>query len=268
MSFYGPHLPVAPPRPWDTLYSLETIPEPVGIGEDLSAKPRCQSESRVQYAAGWTRAQYLDYVSRYWGFVSYIDVQIGRVLAALEETGQAENTIVVFTSDHGDMLGEHGLIYKLSGAVYDVLMRVPLIVRYPRAIAADTSNRQLISNIDVLPSVLEFAGLDCPPDLDGRSFCARIADHQATHRRRIYTDVIDKGLMVRDGRWKYGVHWALDDLDELYDLESDPHEQENLALQPSYRERVEQMRQQIVRWLHQTQHPYAGPIGQRILAGS
>ena len=268
VSFYGPHLPVTPPRPWDEMYPLEAVPEPVGIREDLSSKPPRQGEARERFADGWTTAQYVDYVRRYWGFVSYIDEQVGRVLRALDETGQADNTIVMFASDHGDMLGEHGLIYKLTGAVYDILMRTPLIMRYPPALAAGTSCEQLVSHIDVLPAVLELAGIGIPPDIDGRSFLPALEDPGAEHRPRIFTDVMDKGIMVRDDRWKYGFHWTLDNADELYDLQTDAHEEHNLAADPAHAKRVKSMRQHIVHWLHESGHPYAESIGKRVLGGA
>ena len=267
VSFYGPHLPVAPPRPWDEMYPLEAVPEPVGIGEDLSGKPSRQLDARRMHAGGWTVEQYVDYVRRYRGFVSYIDEQIGRVLRALDESGQADNTIVVFSSDHGDMLGEHGLIYKLTGAVYDALMRAPLILRYPSKLAASTSCPQLVSNVDVLPSVLELAGLEVPPGIDGRSFLPAVGDSGVAHRDRVFADVMDKGIMVCDAQWKYGFHWTLDGADELYDLCADPHEERNLSAEPAHAQRVTQMRRYIVEWLRETGHPYAQPISELVLAG-
>ena len=266
VSFYGPHLPVAPPRPWDEMYPLGAVPEPVGIGEDLAGKPSRQVDARQMHACGWTVEQYVDYVRRYWGFVSYIDEQIGRVLCALDQSGQADNTIVLFTSDHGDMVGEHGLIYKLTGAVYDTLMRTPLILRYPPRLAGRMSCPQLVSNVDVLSSVLELAGIKVPSCIDGRSFLRAIDDSDAVHRDRVFADVMDKGIMVCDDQWKYGFHWTLANADELYDLHTDPHEERNLSADPAQAERVAQMRRHIAEWLRETGHPYAKPIGQLVLA--
>jgi arylsulfatase len=266
VSFYGPHLPVTPPRPWDELYAMADVPVPFGIDEDLTAKPANQAEARSRFADGWTTEQYIDYVRRYWGFVSYIDEQIGRVLRALDETGQAENTIVVFASDHGDMIGEHGLIYKLTGAVYDTLMRTPLIVRYPKHLAAGGVCSQLISSIDILPTVLDLAGIEVPSGLDGRSFMPSIRDPKQVHRPRVFTDVMNKGLIVFDGRWKYGFHWALDNAQELYDLHDDPHEQHNRAHDATCASIVKDLRAHLIHWLRTTGHPYAEPISQRILA--
>ncbi len=166
---------------------------------------------------------------RYWGFVSYIDQQIGRVLRALDYSQERDNTIVVFCSDHGDMLGEHGLIYKLTGAVYDNLLRTPLILRYPTELVGHTSCPQLMSNVDVLPSVLELAGIAAPAGIDGRSFFPTIDDAGIVHRDKVFTDIMSKGVMVCDGQWKYGFHWAVGCDDELYNLHADPHEQQNLS---------------------------------------
>ena len=266
VSFYGPHLPVTPPRPWDEMYAAGQVPEPIGLDEDLSAKPASQHRSRKSFADGWSTAQYVDYVRRYWGFVSYIDEQIGRVLAALEATGELDNTIVVFVSDHGDMMGEHGLIYKLTGAVYEILMRCPLVMRYPPGLTGASVCAQLVSSIDVLPSVLELAGVVGPADLDGRSFVGKLGNPQIAHRQRVFTDIMNKGHMVSDGRWKYGIHWAWDEAEELYDLVADPEERRNLVRERSCSDRVRAMRGHIGQWLEETGHPYAKVLGGRLFS--
>jgi len=268
VSFYGPHLPVAPPRPWDEMYSLDEVPEPVGIKENLSSKPKNQAACRKTYADGWTKEQFKDYVRRYWGFVSYIDQQAGRVLQALEDTRQTEKTIVVFTSDHGDMIGEHGIIYKMPGAGYDILLRVPLVIRFPGHMPRAKSVPQFVSNIDVLPSVLELAGIDCPSTIDGSSFLPVVRGLQTVHRQEIYCDIANTGFMIREGRWKYCYHWALDTMDELYDLKADPHEESNLVADPSQDRRLTAMRERIILWLHESGHPYVEPIKRCILSRS
>ena len=123
----------------------------------------------------------------------------------------------------------------------------------------------MVSNIDVLPTVLELAGLRSPPDIDGRSFLPAVGDPQSLHRAMVYTDIMNKGAMVRSERWKYGFHWEYDDADELYDMDADPHEEHNLARDPACAERVTEMRGHIVKWLRETGHPYAEPISQRML---
>ena len=132
LSFFGPHLPVAPPQPWDTMYSLDDVPLPSNLYDSLENKPVYQRQPQLQYVLGqWNEEQYKDYIRRYWGYAGYIDSQIGRVLQALDDTGQWDNTIIVFTTDHGDMIGAHGMIYKLGGNAYEELFHVPAIIRIP-----------------------------------------------------------------------------------------------------------------------------------------
>ena len=110
LSFFGPHLPVAPPKPWDERYSLDEVPLPENWQDPLKGKPdRQRSNRRCYKGKDWEERQFRDYVRRYWGYCSYIDAQIGRVFKALDESGQMDTTLVLFTSDHGDMAGPTAL---------------------------------------------------------------------------------------------------------------------------------------------------------------
>ena len=134
LSIYGPHHPVAPPKPWDTMYDPRSVPLPENFHDDLSGKPLAQQNDAVCRRAGhWSEAQFRDYIARYWGYCSYIDNQVGRVLKALGDEKILDQTIVVYTTDHGDMLSAHGFVFKF-GSGYDELMRVPLVIRYPPAV--------------------------------------------------------------------------------------------------------------------------------------
>ena len=223
LSFYGPHLPVCPPEPWDSM----------------------------------------DYIRRYWGYVSYIDAQIERVLNALDTNGQAENTIVMFVSDHGDMVGQFGMVYKLTYCGYDTLMKVPCLVRWPGRIEAGSVNTSLNSSVDVMPTLLDLAGVDIPEGVDGESIGGILRGERDVAREEIFTDLMNRGVMLRQGSWKFVLNWkplsgGVRDLDELYNLADDPHEEHNLA----YRDRTcaALMRDRILSWLEETGHPYVNTI--------
>jgi len=266
LSFYAPHHPVAPPRPYDTMYDLDDIelPESFDAPQALKNTPPGNSHNLTNTAGvNWTKDQCRDYLRRYYGYVSYLDDQMARVMNALKSSGQHDDTIVVFTSDHGDMMCEQGLIYKHTFNGYDALMNVPLIVQWPGHIKPGSVHEGLASHIDLLPTLLELAGRDIPEGLDGKSMADVLTGDADMARDRVFCDVNNNGLMMREGRWKFVLNAALSDgefvrkIDELYDLESDPHEITNLALEPEHQERVEAMRQRIFEWLDEVEYPYA-----------
>ncbi len=264
LSFYGPHLPVAPPKPWDTMYSLDQVPLPANHRDALEGKPVFQrARKRTYVLEKWNDEQFKDYVRRYWGYASYIDQQIGRVLAALRDTKQWKNTIVVFTTDHGDMVGAHGMIFKLGSCGYEELFRIPTIVRIPGVTESDSHTDALASNIDLLPTLLEAAGVPVPDGVDGRSLVPLLGGKTKTHRDMIFADSINRSLICRDERYKFVLNWQNRDIDELYDLEADPGEMKNLALAAESQPVAERMKQRILAWTHETKHPCADLIAQQ-----
>ena len=264
LSFYGPHLPVCPPEPWDSMCDLDDVPLPDNYDAPLEDKPRFQWDNARTYVRDvWSRDEVRDYIRRYWGYVSYIDAQIERVLNALDTNGQAENTIVMFVSDHGDMVGQFGMVYKLTYCGYDTLMKVPCLVRWPGRIEAGSVNTSLNSSVDVMPTLLDLAGVDIPEGVDGESIGGILRGERDVAREEIFTDLMNRGVMLRQGSWKFVLNWkplggGVRDLDELYNLADDPQEEHNLA----YRDRTcaALMRDRILSWLEETGHPYVNTI--------
>ena len=211
----------------------------------------------------WTEDQFKGYIRRYRGYVSYTDAQIERVLQALEANGQAENTIVVFTSDHGDMVGQFGMIYKLTSCGYDTLMKVPFMIRWPGHIPAGHMNRSLVSSVDLMPTLLDLAGVAIPDGVDGKPMTDALLGKTDAVRTSVFTDVMNKGIMLREGDWKLVLNWqaAADgtrEPDELYNLLEDPWETTNLADRET--EVAGRMRNHILEWLVETGHPYVETI--------
>ncbi|MBN1341832.1 MAG: sulfatase-like hydrolase/transferase [Phycisphaerae bacterium] len=266
LSFYGPHLPVAPPKPWDEMYSMEQVDLPTNHRDELKDKPLAQRNNRRCYKLpDWEDDQFKDYIRRYWGYCGYIDRQIGRVLKALDETGRADETIVLFTADHGDMVAAHGFVFKLGHCGYDELLRVPFLIRCPGRIKPGGTSDALVSSIDVLPTLLEMTGVKPPAGIDGASFSSVLKEPGRSHRDAILCNSMERNLTVATDRWKYVLNWSPRDLDELYDLKADPGEMKNLAGDKAHAETVHQMRRRIRKWLHETRHPYARTILERML---
>jgi arylsulfatase A-like enzyme len=183
----------------------------------------------------------------YWAMVDLLDRQIGRILDALERTGQRENTIVVFHADHGEMLGDHGLYLK-GPYFYDPAVRVPLILNWPRGLPAGRRVGGLVELVDVAPTLLDAAGADPEPGIQGRSLLPLIdgAIAETAHRADVYSEFYHAGG-PHDGRRTYATmirsadrkivayHGGDTDSDgELYCLDEDPGENVNRWNDPGY----------------------------------
>lgn len=260
LSFYGPHLPVAPPRPWDEKYALDQCPLPINHSDTLEGKPREQRENRVCYKLPeWTPEQFQDYIRRYYGYCAYLDNQIGRVLDALRDSGFEDNTIVIFTSDHGDLLAAHGSIYKMETCGYQELANIPLILRVPSVTQPGSVTETLVSLVDILPTLVDLLGLPRLRHMQGTSFRKTLADPESGTRSHVFIHWGTTTIVNFDGRLKYNLHWK-SATDELYDLGQDPGEMINLAWDKRYSEIARAKRQEIFDWLQDTGHPYADII--------
>jgi choline-sulfatase len=184
----------------------------------------------------------------YYGAVSYVDDQIGSLLAALADSGFAASTVVLLLADHGDMLGERGLWYKMS--FFEPACRIPLIVHAPERFSPRRV-AESASLVDILPTLVELAGgklADAAMPLDGKSLCARLEGVRGTDE--VIGEYLAEGaiaplIMVKRGAYKF-VHSPVDP-DQLYDLVHDPDERENLAASPAHAARVRDFRAEIAR---------------------
>jgi choline-sulfatase len=241
VSFPGPHDPYDPPEEMASLYYDAPIPEPVGSREELATKPRAQRArgrsyvDNVQYQIDPSQAtseQIRRWRAHYYANITLIDEGIGKILAALEQAGVLDDTMIVFTSDHGDALGDHGLVYK--SFFYDCMARVPLIIRGP-GVAAGRRCAALVSLLDLVPLFYRVAGVEPPPALQGVDISPLLAEPDRPHREAVVSENLG-AVMVRDRRYKY-VHYRNGDA-ELYDLQADPNELRNLAHNPTDAETI------------------------------
>ena len=178
----------------------------------------------------------------YYAMIEQIDEQFGRLLDALEASGQANRTIVIFTSDHGESAGDYGLTQK-GCRFFDGLSRVPLIWRLPGEIQAGLRSDALVELTDIAPTLLEYAGLPVPEAMQGRTLRPILSGDAPpdTHRdfvRCEYLDAVDKpdhtfATMYRDRRWKLNVYHG-HGIGELFDMEADPQEHDSLWDSPDH----------------------------------
>jgi N-acetylglucosamine-6-sulfatase len=190
-----------------------------------------------------------------------IEDSVGDILKALKETGQLDNTILVFTSDNGYFYGEHGLSFERRLA-YEESIRMPLLVRYPKRIKAGTVRDEFVLNLDLAPTLLELAGLTVPDTMQGRSLAPLLKGEKTAWRNSFlieyYSDKVFPRIArmgykaVRNQRWKYIHYLELDGMDELYDLKTDPYEMKNLIDQPGAQEPLGRMKRELERFLKET----------------
>ena len=201
----------------------------------------------------WSERQWRLYRGVYRHFMADVDRQIGIVLNALRESGLAENTVVIFTSDHGDHDGEHRLTMKRS--FYEAAVHVPLIVSWPGHVAADrVDDTHLINNcIDLLPTLCEFAGVDPPAGLPGHGFKGWALGEEPHGWRDFVVSETVAGRMLRSDRYKYCVYHGDGASEELLcDLQEDPLETVNLAGAPTHQHVVREHRDLLAEWTRQT----------------
>ncbi|MEZ4679452.1 MAG: sulfatase-like hydrolase/transferase [Caldilineaceae bacterium] len=257
-----PHLPNVVPEPYASMYPPAMIPPWPNFVDELAGKPYIHRQQRRTWGIDdWTWAEWAPIVGRYLGEITLLDSQIGRVLATLEELGLAENTLVIYSADHGDLCGSHGMIDK-HYVMYEELVRVPLIIRWPSQVAGgQTVDAFVSSEIDLAATICDCAACAIPTTFAGQSTLPLISNRQShaadwSPRQDIFTTYYGNqfGLysqrMVRDEQWKYV--WNATAEDELYDTIADPGELQNLATKPEWQSERLRLRQRIVRWMQET----------------
>ena len=256
VSFARPHSPYdAPKRFWD-MYEEADMPSP-HIGEWAGRYAHIDDPNDLNV---WHGDLGIDQVRRsrhgYYGNVTFIDEQVGRILRALENRGMLENTLILFASDHGDMLGDHHLWRK--SYAYEGSARVPMLIRWPNALAPGAERGRVLTQPvelrDILPTFLDAAGARIPPGLDGDSMLKLVRGDRSGWREWIdleHGTCYAKGNVwtgLTDGRWKYIYH-AFDGREQLFDLKTDPGEIHDLAGDPSCSNALKGWRERMVKHL-------------------
>lgn len=228
-----PHNEMYAPKRFHDLYDPDAMTLPENRRFDRSRLPdTIYDNPGFPVADGLTDEQMRCATAAYYANVGYMDEQLGRVLDALEESGLEENTIVVYASDHGEHLFSHQMVHKMC--FFEEAVRIPLILRIPGVTEAGTTRAHFVDLLDLLPTFCEACGVTPPDGLDGKSLLPAITD-QVPPRDEVYSEYYSAGIperMIRTDKWKY-VH-SRGDLHQLYDLENDPHENENLIDDPAH----------------------------------
>ncbi len=245
-----PHDPYVPPRKFFEMYDLEDLP----LSPTLRSEPVGKPEVIRRMRAVWKDMPESDWrmtTAAYWALITFLDSEVGRLLDTLRQTGMYDNTIIVFTSDHGDMLGGHGLVAKGVGTSYEEVYNIPLIMRVPDMPARGEDENSMVSLLDVGPTLLDLAGAAGLPQAHGRSLRPVLAGNaEPSEWRDAYAEFFGQRFVytqriVWHEHWKYV--FSPGGIDELYDLERDPHEEHNLADDSAYRGQLVDMTRRMWR---------------------
>lgn len=257
--FYRPHCPYIAPKKYYDFYPLDKIVLPNEPPDHLKNVPDAAFFTKPPFL-GLNEAERREAIQAYYASITFMDAQVGRVLDALERLKLADNTIVVFWSDHGYLLTEHGQWMKQS--LFEESARIPLIIVAPATKAKGRATARTVEMLDIYPTLADLCGLQAPADLDGRSLRPLLDNAQAPWDKPAYTQVMrgpqDKRFMgrsVRTEKWRY-TEWDEGRQGvELYDHGKDPHEYRNLANNPAYAKTVEELKRLLRSSNAQAFHP-------------
>jgi arylsulfatase len=268
-NIFQPHHPFYPTAEYLSHYDPAKMPKPAYREGELANKPIFQSiDNKGAYGgeaisfANTSAEVHEQVIAAYYAMIEQADTAVGHMLQALEETGQADNTIVIFMSDHGEMLGDHG-IYLKGPYFYDCLTRVPLMIRWPNRFKAGTKVDAMVELIDLAPTLLEAAGIPVPSGMQGRSLTPLLTGQTKEHRDSVYMEYLDANATypippmmscVRTEKWKLTM-CDKPRSGELYDLEKDPGEFNNLWNDPHHKDAQEMMLQSLVARMIETTDP-------------
>jgi len=272
-SFHFPHAPMLPAEPYYSMYPARDMIHPVSISDDMVNSPYRTANGRLgnpEYADP-QKIKYM--ISNYYGLVKEIDDWVGAILDTLEKHGLTDKTLVIFTSDHGEMLGAHGLREK--NVFYEESAHIPLLIRLPGKINSNTRVNGYVSLVDLFPTILDYMEMGTHKS-DGKSLRGLIEGTDKEHGKYVVTewdyrgDVSPNYMIVKDG-WKLIIPYSKTSkvLNAMYDLNTDPHEMNNLlGKNPNrhrYAEKAKELRACLLEWLKKNNSKHYKGIKEREL---
>lgn len=270
-SFHFPHSPMLTPEPYYGMYPVEDMIPPVSISDPMSNSPYVNSNSRQK------RTEYADpdkikyMISEYYGIITEIDEWTGKILDMIDSLGLADQTLIIFTSDHGEMLGAHGMREK--NIFYEESAHIPLLIRFPGEVQVETTVDGYVSLVDLFPTILDY--LEVPEAVsEGKSLRGLIEGNDTIHGQYVVTewdrDNISNYMVIKDG-WKLIIPYTIQSkvINAMYDLNSDPHEMNNLlGSNPDralHQEKAEELRACLLEWLAEKNSVHYYSVSQRDL---
>jgi arylsulfatase A-like enzyme len=246
VAFTAPHDPRQPPEAYREMYYRLLPPLPANFLPQLPFDNGMVKDLRDENLAAWPRTEKIirDQLAEYYGLITHLDEQIGRILSALQKSGQAENTIIIFAADNGLALGSHGLLGKQS--VFEHSMRTPLMIAGP-GIPKGKATQAFTYLLDLFPTLCDVLNVTRPDGLAGESLRPLWQGKKARVRDSIFLPYLNFQRAVRDQRWKLIAYPQQGHL-QLFDLQNDPHEIRNLIDRPQSARHVQRLQQLMKQW--------------------
>lgn len=269
-SFHCPHVPITPSEPYASMYDAEKMKVSPSILDTREHSPYDTGIEKPPYNDP-EKVQYM--VANYYAFVTEIDVWVGKILSKLEELELEDNTLVIFVSDHGEMLGAHGMRGKFN--FYEESVRVPFLIRYPGKIEAGQSISTPVSTLNIFPTILDYAGVKNIVS-DGYSLKELMEGREAPQ----YEFAISEwewdnkqvpSIMIRTKNWKLMTTHRPGgrQVEVLFDLQKDPYEMDNLLgtgrPRKDHVKKAEELRSQLVSYLEEVRYPLSEGIEARMI---
>jgi arylsulfatase A-like enzyme len=251
----APHDPRNPPEKYREIYYDKRPPLPPNFLPQHPFQNAPQATSgRDESLAAWPRTEEVvsDQLCEYYGLVTHLDEQVGRVMDALDGSPHAENTIIIYTADHGLAMGSHGLLGKQN--IYEQSMSSPLILSGP-GIPEGKSSSAFTYIHDLYATVCDFAGVAKPGDVDSKTLVPVIHGQADRVHESVFLPFQDNQRAVNDGRWKLHVYPKINHR-LLFDLSNDPHEVTNLAGDLEHQADVQRMQSLMETWRNRLDDPY------------
>ena len=256
LAFTSPHDPRTPPGEYASMYPPAEIPVPENF---MPEHPFDNGEMRIrdEVLAPFPRTPEIvqQHIADYYGMISHMDAEIGRVLKTLEATGQLENTLIIYTADHGLAVGQHGLLGKQN--LYSHSIRVPSIFAGPGVPEGKTVDA-LTYLYDVFPTVCELTAVACPDTVEGRSLVPLMHGSAERVRETVFAAYRDIQRTVSDGRWKLIRYYVSEETGagtnriQLFDVANDPGETTELSALPEHAERIQSLAADMQQWQIET----------------
>jgi len=262
IAYDEPHGPSLCPKEYSESYKGFIFPSSPNVNDPLGGKP---AEQRIWADGRLHRNQPPIESHQFFGSHTFVDDEIGRVLDEIERS--APDALVIYTADHGVFLESHRLTDK-GPAMYDEITKVPFIVKWPGVAPANTVGSHPVSHIDISGTVMDYFGFDVPRTMEGTTMLAAFKDPRIAPHTEVFIEwgryevdhdgfgAIQPIRCVCDGRYKLSVHLLT--TDELYDLETDPGEQNNLIDSPAHAAKRDELHDKLLSWMNGTRDPFRG----------